>query len=142
MKIEDAFDLISLVLGSDIEDVLRDGLPDGKDYEDCGYDKRLVYDIASAVKAWQNRLSPLVDPYVVSYFNGRIWTTVTEEMRQEEAYREWFELTKKGTEQCNPACKTYFYLHRTDEELNGRHEVEEEEEDFSVKYLLGKSFGE
>lgn len=51
MTQEQALDVIGEALGSKVEDILWDGLPDGADSE-WGYDEQLVLDIGVACVEW------------------------------------------------------------------------------------------
>lgn len=140
MTLEEALNVISENLYSSYEE-LKSGLPGGT-LADWNYDERLVVEIAEAVVRWKSRQRTIQDPYVVWFFDGLDWKKVSKEMYQEDAYREWYRLTGGGRKQNDSKCETYFYLGSADETLEGRHPVEEEEDDFSVNYLLNKSFGE
>ena len=138
MDLNDALDIISDILYNSSKE-LRDGLPGGPD-EEWGYDEELVIEIAKACSEWQSRQSVIQDPYVVWFFDGAAWSKVTEEMYQEDAYKEWYKLTECGANQNNQSCDTYYFLASSTEELIGRHR-EEEADNFSARYLLSKSFG-
>lgn len=58
MTKDEALDIISEHLGSTVEEVLSDGLPDGSS-EDLGYDSQLIKDIALAVNRWKIRIKKL-----------------------------------------------------------------------------------
>ena len=55
MELNEALDLISEQLGTTVEEVLTDGLPDGA-YEDSGFDEQLVRDTGKAVQRWMYRI--------------------------------------------------------------------------------------
>lgn len=55
MDLDEALDLIAEQLGTGVEEVLTDGLPDGA-YEDNGFDEQLIKDIGKAVQRWMSRM--------------------------------------------------------------------------------------
>ena len=141
MSLEKSLDTIGKTLGPTVEEILNDGLPEGSNPE-WKYDEELINDIAAAIEKWVSRLDDLEEPWVVSYFNSETWQTVSKKMTQPEAYKIWYQRTRCGKENCNPSFDCYFYMGPAKEVLNGRHPIEEDEDDFSLRYLLNKSFGE
>lgn len=141
MNQQEALEIISGSMYASYEE-LRDGLPNGPDDEWC-YDEQLVIEVAEAVLRWQSRLNPIKDPYTVWFFDGVIWSKMTKDKYQEEAYKDWYHLTQGGTVMHNSTCPTYFLLGSSNLKLEGRHLAEEfqEEDNFSISYLLNKSFG-
>jgi len=138
-NLEEALEAISNALYGTYKELV-DGMPGGS-YEEWGYDEQLAIEIGQAVDRWRNRKSNIQDPFVVSLFNGTSWSRVTEDMYQEDAYKEWYRLTNGGKTQAGPKDETYYYLGSSKEELDGRHRIEKEEDGFSINYLLEKSFG-
>jgi hypothetical protein len=138
---KEALNVIGYIFG-DLEEVLGDGLPGGKN-EEWNYDDQLVLDIAQACKRWEDRQTDLEQPWSVSFFNGddSTWETIESGLRKEEAYRVWWSKTAGATEQQNSGSHNYYYMCPESEPLDGRHRFEEEEDDFSYRYLLDKSFG-
>jgi hypothetical protein len=63
-------------------------------------------------------------------------------MHQNEAYREWYALTSGAKDRCDASHETYYFLGRGNNAPIGRHSIEENEDDFSIRYLLNKSFGD
>ena len=121
---------------------LCEGLPDGSNPE-WGYDEQLVVEIAEAVVKWHSRQHQIKDPYVVWFYNGFSWSKVTEEKYQEEAYKDWYALTESGKIRNNSTCETYYFLGSADLVLTDKYDPDtlKEEDDFSIGYLLNKSFG-
>lgn len=107
-----------------------------------GLDDDLVYDITKAFLAWRSRTREIKDPYCVWHFDGTIWTKATKDMYQEDAYREWYRITKGGRIKAKPTEESYYYLGSSELVLSGRHEETTQEDNFSIKYLLSKSFGD
>jgi hypothetical protein len=140
MNKDEALSVISDSLYSAYKE-LSDGLPGGSD-EEWGYDEELVIEIAEACIKWKARKSDIEDPYVVWYFDNESWSKITTDMYQEDAYKEWWRLTSAGKERHDSSSETYFFLGSSNEVLSGRHGVEVEDDDFSIGYLLNKSFGE
>ena len=141
MNLEQALDLISDVAYDSYKELI-DGLPEGSNSE-WNYDVQLVMELAEAWQRWRDRQDAIEDPYVVWHFDGSKWSKITKEMYQEDAYKDWYRLTKGCTENHNASFERYYYLGSAHEELEGRHEFEEEDDDdFSIGYLLSKSFGE
>lgn len=138
LELEDALETISDVL-SDASEELKGGLPGGS-FEEWNYDEKLVRDIALACLSWQSRVSPIQDPYSVWFFDGSSWERKTKDMYQEEAYKEWYRLTSGGKEMNNSSCKVYYHLCSSKETLLNRHCESDDEDDFSIGYLLNKSF--
>jgi hypothetical protein len=139
-KVEKAISAIANhAYNSSIE--LSEGLPTGVSSE-MGFDEQLIYDIAQAFEAWQSRKNQIQDPYCVWFFDGDKWSKTTKDMYQEDAYREWYRLTSGGKKMAKPSSPTYYFLGRSNLTLVVRHDDEQEEDDFSIKYLLSKSFGE
>lgn len=120
-------------LARELEAELEDGT--------LGLDDQLVHDIKNAFLAWRERTREIKDPYCVWYFDGS-WSKVTKDMYQEDAYREWYRLTKGGKMMSKALHGPYYYLGKSDLILSGPHEEESVEDDFSIKYLLSKTFGE
>lgn len=141
MNRREALEIISNSMYASYEE-LFDGLPEGSN-ADWGYDEQLVLEIAEAVLRWKSRLNRIKDPYVVWYFDGSRWFKITEEKYQEQAYKDWYSLTKGGKEKSKATEPTYYFLGPADLVLSERHDPEElkEEDDFSINYLLSKSFG-
>lgn len=141
MELREALKIISDSLYSSYEE-LSDGLPNGANPE-WEYDEQLVLDVAEAVIRWQSRLHQIKDPYVVWFFDGMVWSKITEEKYQEQAYKDWYRLTEGGVVKSKPTDETYYFLGSPDLVLLGRHDPEELaiEDDFSIGYLLNKSFG-
>jgi hypothetical protein len=115
---------------------LRSSLVDGY------FDEDLIRDIGSAFLAWRDRVEKIKDAYCVWYWDGSSWSKVSKDMYQEDAYREWYRLTKGGRKESGPKCDTYYYLGSTKLKMAEKHPVESETDDFSIRYLLSKSFGE
>ena len=107
-----------------------------------GLDDELIFDIAKAFLAWRSRTREIKDPYCVWHFDGSTWAKVTKDMYQEDAYREWYRITKGGKVKAKPTEESYYYLGSSGLILSGRHEETGPEDDFSIKYLLSKSFGD
>lgn len=140
MNQQEALEVISGALYGAYKELIG-GLPGGSD-EEWGYDEDLVVEIAEACARWKSRQSHLEDPYTVWFFNGSDWLRFTEDMYQEKAYKEWYRLTDGGKENCDSSSETYFFLGSSNAELSGRHNDDLEEDDFSISYLLNKTFGE
>lgn len=121
-------------IARDLEVELEDG--------NLGLDDQLIYDIKNAFVSWRERTREIKDPYCVWYFDGNIWSKVTKDMYQEDAYREWYRLTKGGKVMSKPSHSSYYHLGKSDLILTGPHEEESERDDFSIKYLLSKTFGD
>ena len=139
-KVEKAISVIANhAYNSSIE--LAEGLPTGVSSQ-MGFDEQLICDIAQAFEAWQSRINKIQDPYCVWFFDGDKWSKVTKDMYQEDAYRQWYILTSGGKKMSKPSFPVYYYLGSSNLTLVGRHDDEQEEDDFSIKYLLSKSFGE
>jgi len=135
--IKEAMELISLY-SMDIYNSLSSGLENGSNSE-LGFDEELVLDIAKAFGNWRSRSSKIKDPYVVWYFNGDSWSKVTKDLYQQDAYREWYRLTKGGKTNNGPNQACYYFLGPSNLILEGRHLNEENAGD-SIGYLLSKSF--
>lgn len=105
-------------------------------------DSALVDDIAKAFTAWRGRVNQIQNPYCVWYWDGQSWAKVTKDMYQEDAYKEWYRLTKGGKVSGNPTCENYYFLGSATQAMTERHPREVESDDFSIRYLLSKSFGE
>lgn len=106
------------------------------------FDEVLIQDISSAFLSWRERIEKIKDAYCVWYWNGSLWSKASKDMYQEDAYREWYRLTKGGRKEFGPKCDTYYYLGSAKLSLTEKHPVESEADDFSIRYLLAKSFGE
>jgi hypothetical protein len=141
MDLKESLNIIGEKLGPSVEEILYDGLPEGSESQ-WQYDEELINDIAEAVNNWVSRLDHLQDPWLVSYFDSNSWTTISKKVTQTEAYKIWYKATKGGKENFDATSDTYFYMGSASEVLDGRHKVDEEEDDFSISYLLNKSFGE
>ena len=139
MNPDEALKIVSDILYETYKE-LRDGLPGGSD-EEWGYDEELVIDIAKACLRFQNRKSILQDPYVVWFFNGSEWSVASEEMLMEDAYKEWYKLTCGAKKQRDSSFETYYHLDLLSNKPSGRHYLENDD-DFSINYLLNKSFGD
>lgn len=140
MDLVEALSLISDILYSSSKE-LSSGLPGGTD-EELGYDEMLVMDIADACKRWHGRQNYIKNPYVVWFFSEQSWAKVTEDMYQEDAYREWYRLTSGGERNNNRSCDSYYYLGLSNEDPTSRHPKDnDDDDDFSTSYLLNKSFG-
>jgi hypothetical protein len=120
---------------------LKSGLPNGSCPE-MGYDEQLILDIANAFTSWQSRKDRIQDPYCVWFFDGDSWSKVTKDMYQEDAYKVWYKLTSGGRKMNNQSHSSYYHLGKSNLKLSGRHEEESQQDDFSIKYLLAKSFGD
>lgn len=120
---------------------LKSGLPNGS-CSDLGFDETLILEIAQAFSSWQSRINSIKDPYTVWYYDGNVWSRLTKDLYQEDAYKEWYRLTRGGKQNNKASCETYYFLGSSNLKLVGRHEQAEEGDDFSIKYLLSKSFGD
>lgn len=120
---------------------LESGLPTGGCPE-MGFDEQLILDIAQAFTSWQARKNQIQDPYCVWYFNSSSWSKVTKDLYQEDAYKEWYRLTSGGRINSKPSFDSYYFLGPSSLTLEGRHDLDAEKDDFSIRYLLNKSFGE
>lgn len=139
-ELEAALQTISSYSYNTYQDLL-DGLPSGNS-SDMGFDDQLVIDIARAFISWQSRLNEIKDPYCVWYYDGNDWSKVTKDLYQEDAYKEWYRLTQGGKKNNKASCEMYYFLGPSSLKLFGRHDQPEEGDDFSIRYLLAKSFGE
>ena len=139
-KIEQAISIISSHAYNSSNE-LESGLPTGSCSE-MGYDEQLILDIAKAFTEWQTRKNQIQDPYCVWFFDGECWSKATKDMYKEDAYREWYRLTSGGRKMSKSSSSTYYFLGKSNLVLMGRHEDEPEQDDFSIRYLLSKSFGD
>lgn len=135
-----AFEIISQY-AYNITVELKDGMSGGTN-EDLGFDEKLAVDISKAFSDWRARTEEIKDPYSVWFFDGERWSKVTKNLYQEDAYKEWYRLTSGGRKNSKPSFETYYFLGSSYANLVGRHEIEEQEDDFSIRYLLNKSFGD
>ena len=142
MELQKALDTIGYILGVDIEEQLVRGL-------DEDYDPELIIDIAEACKKWEQREDERTITWNVHFYDcpgeslgDGEWSIVAIGLSKNDAYRIWYEKTNGGKDQADSRSKSYYHFGRSDEELRGRHSWEKEEDDFSVSYLLAKSFGE
>lgn len=136
----EALNSIGYALGLEVEENLA-----GKK---SGYDEQLVFEIARVCKDWEQRRASRVKRWSIFFFDGDLkkWDTIKNNLKQEEAYRVWYDKTNGGKDSCNSGFKSFFYLGRDGDEswLADRDSMAscEEEDDFSYQYLLNKSFGE
>lgn len=140
MNFKEAKNIIGHCLNN-IDEALLDGLPGGRN-EEWNYDEQLIIDIGLACQQWEQRQSALEQPWAVSFYNGdtNSWELLDAGLRKADAYRLWWAETHGATRSSNPADHNYYYMHLETEQLNGRHQPETEGDDFSVRYLLDKSF--
>lgn len=138
MILSEALEIISEDL-YDTSEELSDGLPEGSNSE-WGYDSQLAVEIAEAVIRWNHRKKSVIkDPYVIWKYQDGKFQKDSIEMYQEDAYREWYRLTGGNRRNHNSDFEVYYIL----ESAKWNQEVEAEEaDDFSVRYLLNKSFGD
>lgn len=108
------------------------------------YDDQLIIDIGKACQRWEGRQSNLEVPWVVRLFNGctNSWATISSGLKKEEAYRVWYNSTLGGTINNDSRSDNYYFMCPENIELSGRHEYYNEEDNFSYRYLLDKSFGD
>ena len=118
-------------------DELKKGLNNDSDF-----DEELVSDIAEAFNMWRSRQFKLKDPYTVWRFKDNTWEALTGELQKQDAYREWYRLTSGGQVNCNAEFEEYYHLGSLKDKPVGKHSLEEDEDDFSARYLLAKSFGD
>jgi hypothetical protein len=139
-KVEQAISIIaSHAYNTSVE--LQEGLPGGSCPE-MGFDEELILEISTAFTSWQSRRNHIQDPYCVWFFDGVAWSKATKDMYQEDAYKAWYRLTSGGKKLSKPSFDSYYFLGRSNLMLSGRHEVTPDEDDFSIKYLLAKTFGD
>ncbi len=117
---------------------LEDGLKENS-FGQSKFDEALIRDIGVAVNRWIENQPKLVDPYCVWYFN-RVWTPIVRDLTQADAYKEWYKLTKGATQNHKPEYSEYYVIESAFWKPEHLKE-EEEEDDFSIKYLLEKTFG-
>jgi hypothetical protein len=134
MNLKKALDTIGYVLGTDIEDALK---KEGSDF-----DEQLALEIGIACKKWEDRQDDLEQPWAVAFFDGKSWSYLEIGLRQTDAYRLWWQSTDGGSKNNDPREETYYFMCPEGIELSGRHEHEDDEDGFSYRYLLDKSFGE
>jgi len=140
MNLTEALEIISN-FDFDHYKVLKAGLPTGK-HSEVGYDERLVIEIGAAFKSWVARQDQIQDPYCVWFFDGTAWSKATEDLYEEDAYKAWYNLTDSAKTNKDSSFQTYYYFGSSREELKGRHKTKADDDDFSIGYLLNKSFGE
>lgn len=134
LSVEKALDIIGWVLGPNTEEDLCK-----PEYQ---YDDELILEIGQACQKWRERQEAKTKGWSLYYFNGETttWAVVQDRMKQNQAYQLWYEKTKGNTTEHNKACHSFYYLGKDGEELSGREIDDDEEDDFSVSYLLEKSF--
>lgn len=101
-----------------------------------------LWQIWQKLLAWRSRSNTIQNPYCVWYWDGNSWSKLTKDMYQEDAYKEWYRLTRGGKFNASPKSENYYYLGLSEEVLLNRHSYESEEDNFSIRYLLNKSFGD
>ncbi len=134
MNRDEALNTVGYVLGK-VEETLRS--------DQYGYDEQLIIEIGEACKRWEDRQGDLEKPWSVRLFDGNTnsWSVVKSGMNQKESYRAWYDFTYMGTINKDSRSENYYFICPEDEELSGRHRYDEDDGDFSYRYLLDKSFG-
>jgi len=108
------------------------------------FDDQIIIEIGQACKNWEDRQDDLEVPWSVRLFDGnkKIWIMVKSGIKKEEAYRVWYQQTSGGT-LCNDSrSDSYYFMCPENIKLYDRHEYDDDDDDFSYRYLLNKSFGE
>ena len=103
-----------------IYEELSSGMADG-DTPGKRVDLKLLIDISRAISDWRSRIPKLKDPYSVHFYDGREWSTITNQMTKEDAYRTWYTLTKDASANYSSDFEQYYHIGPTFEKLCGRH---------------------
>lgn len=141
MTIDEALSIISNLLGPDVGKNFKRGLPNGSE-SSWKYDERLCIEVAESCLSWKDRLCPIEDPWKVSFYNGNDWSDYTNKpMYHQDAYRVWYKVTEGGSVKNKSSCGEYYRLVKFWHKFELDEPEDEEEDSFSIRYLLDKSFG-
>lgn len=136
----EALSIISECLGLEVKKIISSDISVNKDLV-LGYDEKLCIEIATACISWKNRVCPIQDPWKVGFFNGESWELITNKpLYQQDAYRIWYKQTNGGTQLHQKSCGQYYCLINYFKDFETNDETQDED-DFSISYLLTKSFG-